>query len=97
MSVMVTIEAPTKSEKLEEFLGFLKEGLVATRSFKGCQKVDTYVDHERSSVFLVELWDSLQDQEAYMAWRVDTGLLEAISPFLSASLIVRSFEIKEDV
>ena len=97
MSVMVTVELPTKRDKLGEFLNLLKEALVTTRGFKGCQKVDTFVDEDKPSILLVELWDAPKDQEAYMAWRLETGLLETIAPFISEDPIIRSFEIREDV
>tara|TARA_Y100001949_G_C15754232_1_gene229232 strand:+ start:83 stop:217 length:135 start_codon:yes stop_codon:yes gene_type:complete len=36
MSVMITIEMPVIPEKLEEYLGILKQALVDTRAYKGC-------------------------------------------------------------
>ena len=70
---------------------------MATRGFIGCQKVGTFVDEDKPSIFLVELWDTLKDQEAYMAWRLETGLLETIAPFILEDPIIRSFEIRKDV
>ena len=75
MSVMITLEMPVKPDMLEDYLNILKEALVETRAYKGCKSVTTLVDKETSSVVLVEEWDSAEDQQAYMAWRVETCLL----------------------
>ena len=54
MSVMITIEMPVIPEKLEEYLGILKQALVDTRVYIGCQSVATYVEQANSNVVLVE-------------------------------------------
>ena len=46
MSVMITLEMPIKSEKLEEYLGIMKQALVDTRNYKGCESVESYVEKE---------------------------------------------------
>ena len=76
MSVMVTLEMPIKSEKLEEYLGIMKQALVDTRNYEGCESVETHVETGKSVVCLVERWNSVEDQQAYMSWRMETGLLE---------------------
>ena len=97
MSVMITIEMPVIPEKLEEYLGILKQALVDTRAYKGCQSVATYVEQTNSNVVLVEEWDSVEDQQAYMSWRAETGLLDAIAPFMQGELIQRTFDFQSDV
>ncbi len=97
MSVMITIEMPVIPEKLEEYLGILKQALVDTRAYKGCQSVATYVEQANSNVVLVEEWDSVEDQQAYMSWRAETGLLDAIVPFMRGELVQRTFDLKSDV
>ena len=76
MSVMITLEMPVKPDVLEDYLNILKGALVETRSYKGCRSVTTLVDQETSSIVLVEEWDSAEDQQAYIAWRVETGLID---------------------
>ena len=94
---MVTLEMPVKPEMLEDYLNILKGALVETRSYKGCKSVTTLVDQETSSVVLVEEWDSTEDQQAYMAWRMETGLIDAISPFMQGELVTRSYDLKTEV
>ena len=97
MSVMITLEMPVKPDMLEDYLNILKEALVETRDYKGCKSVTTLVDKETSSVVLVEEWDSAEDQQAYMAWRVETGLIEAVAPFMQGELATRTYDIKSEV
>ena len=97
MSVMITLEMPVKPEMLEDYLNILKGALVETRNYKGCRSVTTLVDQETSSVVLVEEWDSVDDQQAYMAWRMETGLIDAIGPFMQGELVTRTFDLKTEV
>jgi len=97
MSVMITLEMPVKPDMLEEYLNILKGALVETRSYKGCISVTTLVDQETSSVLLIEEWDSVEDQQAYIAWRIETGLIDAISPFMQSELVTRTFDLKAEI
>jgi quinol monooxygenase YgiN len=61
--------------------------LVDTRVFDGCRSVETFVDQDDPDfVMLVEEWESRPDYERYMAWRVETGLLEMLKPILATPL-----------
>ena len=97
MSVMITLEMPVKPEMLEDYLHILKGALVETRSYKGCRSVTTLVDQETSSIVLVEEWDSAEDQQAYIAWRVETGLIDAIAPFMQGELVTRTYDLKTEI
>ena len=97
MSVMITLEMPVKPDMLEDYLNILKGALAETRSYKGCRSVTTLVDQETSSVVLVEEWDSVEDQQAYMAWRVETGLIDAIAPFMQGELVTRTYDLKTEI
>ena len=44
MSVMVSLELPAKPECLSEFLDVMREALVDTRAYDGCEKVETFVE-----------------------------------------------------
>ena len=97
MSVMVILEMPVKPDMLEDYLNILKGALVETRDYKGCRSVTTLVDQETSSVVLVEEWDSVEDQQAYMAWSVETGLIDAIAPFMQGELVTRTYDLKTEI
>ena len=97
MSVMVTLEIPVHKERLEDFLDVLREALKETRVYEGCQKVETFVEMDTGSVVLVELWETAEHHQAYLNWRIDTGLTEALSDFLAGELKPRTFAIRDDV
>ena len=97
MSVMVTLEIPVHKEKLEGFLDVLREALKETRAYEGCQDVETFVEMETGNVMLVELWETAEHQQAYLNWRIETGLTEALSDFLAGELKPRTFVIRGDV
>ena len=86
MSVMITVEFKIKPEKLDEAFEEMQEGLPATRNFQGCQRIDSYFDKKNSSLFLVEFWDSLEDQRKYLKWRLaDSG--ESVNNSIEANLV----------
>jgi len=97
MNVLVTLEMPVKPEMLEDYLGVLKEALVETRAYDGCISVATYVDRETSAVLLVEEWETAEHQQAYMAWRVETGLIEAVGPFMQGELTIKTLDPRPEV
>ena len=97
MSVMITLEMPVKPDMLEDYLNILKGALVETRSYKGCRSVTTLIDQETSSIVLLEEWDSAEDQQAYIAWRVETGLIDAIAPFMQGELVTRTYDLKTEI
>ena len=97
MSVMVTVEWPAKSKTLSEFLDVLKQALVATRAYDGCENVQTYVEKSTGSVLLVEVWATEEHRQAYLKWRMETGLRDAMAGYLDGAPIARIFHIKSDV
>ena len=52
---------------------------------------------ETGNVVLVELWETAEHQQAYLNWRIETGLTEALSDFLAGELKPRTFVIRDDV
>ena len=94
---MVTVEWPAKPETLSEFLEILRQALVDTRAYEGCENVQTFLEESTGSVLLVELWDTGEHQQAYMNWRMETGLMDAIGGYLNSVPVVRTFCIRSDV
>lgn len=61
----------------QAFQSFLAEILSDTRKARGCRFSKTYVGKEGSGEFLLlQEWESPEDQQAYMAWRESTGVLQ---------------------
>jgi quinol monooxygenase YgiN len=97
MSVLVNLEIPVKNERIEDFFNYLSDVLVDTRAYKGCIRLETYHEIEKSTVLLIEEWEKIEYQEAYMHWRTETGLVEALSEFLDGELIIKKYFPKKDV
>ena len=97
MSVLVNLEIPVKKERIEDFFNYLRDILVDTRAYEGCIRLDTYHEMENSKVLLIEEWEKIENQESYMQWRIETGLVEALTEFLDGELIIKKYSPKRDV
>ena len=97
MSVLVNLEIPVKKERIEDFFDYLRDILVDTRAYEGCIRLDTYHEMENSKVLLIEEWEKKENQESYMQWRIETGLVEALTEFLDGELIIKKYYPKRDV
>ena len=68
-------------EYLKTILPMLKD----TRAFEGCESVEAYTDEDQPDmVFLWEKWASRELQEAYLAWRIETGTLAEMDRFMAS-------------
>ena len=97
MSVLVNLEIPVKKERIEDFFNYLRDILVDTRAYEGCIRLETYHEMENSKVLLIEEWEKIENQESYMQWRTETGLVEALEEFLDGELIIKKYYPKRDV
>ena len=97
MSVLVNLEIPVKKDRIEDFFDYLRDILVDTRAYEGCIRLDTYHEMENSKVLLIEEWEKIENQESYMQWRNETGLVEALTEFLDGELIIKKYYPKRDV
>ena len=87
MSQKVHVVFPCQEGKGAELIGVLKEALVDTRAWQGCQSIEVYTNADApDDVILWETFDQRSDHEAYFAWRVETLLPAALSPVLRGDL-----------
>ena len=64
-----------------------------TRAFDGCTSVETYVDSDNpDTIMLIEEWESRNQQEAYLGWRVESGMIEMLAPVLAEPFEMHYFE-----
>ena len=69
--------------KREEFFELLLAALADTRAFEECESVETYVDQDNPDhIYLWEKWATRAHYEAYLAWWMETGMLDSIAPFM---------------
>jgi len=97
MAVMVTVEFKLKPEAVDTMVAGMQQALPETRAFKGCQEVKTYLDEANHIMLLVEFWDRSEDQQAYLAWRQETGSLAGLVDLLVAPPEFRTYAIRDDV
>lgn len=84
MSVIVTALFPTKVEASDNFYDTLVSVLPETRAYDGCIGVTPHRDlDDASRILLIEEWESREHYLAYLQWRVETGLIDAIGPMLA--------------
>lgn len=85
MAHTVMVDWNCKLGKGRELLELLSSALIATRAYAGCRSVETYVDQDNPNVIVLwEKWDDRPSQEAYLAWRVSTGMVETLDPHLAS-------------
>jgi heme oxygenase (mycobilin-producing) len=90
MSVTATLELRLKAEDLEQSYAIVHETLAATRAFDGNLGVDVLIDNtDPTHLLVVESWRSIEDDNAYRAWRAtdagksDLGSVLAGAPVLT--------------
>ena len=67
------------------FLPGLLEALADTRAFEGCESVETYTDAENPDrIILWEEWAAREHQEAYLAWRAETGMMDQMAQIMAS-------------
>jgi quinol monooxygenase YgiN len=64
-----------------------------TRAFDGCISVETYVDADNpDTITLIEEWESKAQQETYLGWRIENGMIDMLGPVLAEPLEMRYLE-----
>ena len=67
--------------------------LADTRKYDGCQGVETFNNQDDpNQLVLVEKWESRQHYEAYLAWRTESGALDAVVSMTSGAPSIRYFD-----
>ena len=82
MENLVIVSFPAKAETLNSLKEAHKSALTDTRAFDGCISVDTYIEQSTNTIHLIEDWKTLEHQQKYLEWRVQTGLLDMLDPLL---------------
>lgn len=99
MSHTAVVEFPCNDGQGAGLLETLKGALVDTRAFAGNEGIETYSDPDNPDlVVLWEKWATRADYEAYLAWRMETGLMDVLAPFMDTSnLRIVHLQAHEDV
>jgi quinol monooxygenase YgiN len=79
VSVRVILELNLKPEMAEAVKGGMKDTLVDTRAFEGCEGISVIENQDNpTQVLLLERWETREHYEAYLKWRTDRGDMDGI-------------------
>ena len=100
MSQTVHALFPCRAGKGAELLAILgsDQGLVAPRAFEGCESIEAYADADNpDTIVLWEKFATRANHEAYLAWRIETGMLDMLGSILASDLQVTYLDDHPDV
>ena len=84
MSHTVVLEISCKEGMGPAVLEGLLVSLVDTRAYEGAELIEAYVDADNPDLlFIWEKWATRGNQEAYMAWRMETGALDGLADVIT--------------
>jgi quinol monooxygenase YgiN len=97
MPVTVTLELRLKPESVPAAREVMHRALKDTRAFDGNLGTDVLVDSDDEAHWLIyELWETVEHDEAYRAFRAGEGKLTELPPLL-ASPPVKTRYVTTDV
>lgn len=86
MSHTAVVEFPCNPGQGAALLETLRAALVDTRAFDGNEAIEVYSSQEDpDTVLLWEKWAAKANYDAYLAWRMETGLMDVLAPFMDTS------------
>jgi quinol monooxygenase YgiN len=85
MPITVLLELRFKAESLSEATEVFRRELVKTRAFDGNLVTDVLVDSlDETHWIIYELWESVEHDDAYRAFRAGDGKITDLPPLLAA-------------
>lgn len=79
----VLVEFPVKPEQRDAFIQELHGILPATRDWEGCLVAEVWTTSEDpDKVWIYEEWTHRGAQEAYVAWRGESGTTAHLGPYI---------------
>ena len=93
MSIIVVAEFPMTEQGAQDLIDWSKsdDGYVITRQHKGFEDIRTFLAEDKKTVYLYEKWDSKEDHQAYLNFRVENGLMDFLNPRLDGDFKVTYF------
>jgi quinol monooxygenase YgiN len=85
MTVTVTLELRFKPEEVAAGRELMGRTLQVTRAFDGNVRTDVLVDADDEAHWLIyEIWESVEADDAYRAFRAGEGKVTQLPPLLAA-------------
>jgi quinol monooxygenase YgiN len=85
MAVTVLLELRLKPEAVAAARDLMRRTLQVTRAFEGNLRTDVLVDEDDEAHWIIyEIWDTVEHDEAYRAFRAGPGKVTELPPLLAA-------------
>ncbi|MGA7055447.1 MAG: antibiotic biosynthesis monooxygenase [Mycobacterium sp.] len=85
MAVTVLLEFKLKPDAVPAARDLMRRTLEVTRAFDGNLGIDVLVDEDDEAHWIIyELWDTIEHDEAYRAFRAGEGKVTELPPLLAA-------------
>jgi len=86
MAVTVLLELKFKPEAVPTARDLMSRTLKTTRAFDGNLRTEVLVDEDDNAHWIIyELWDTIEHDEAYRAFRAGEGKVTELPPLLAAT------------
>ncbi|MDA0231619.1 MAG: antibiotic biosynthesis monooxygenase [Proteobacteria bacterium] len=96
MAVTILLEVKAKKGTGNDLLATMKAILPDTRSYDGCISLNVYQNQDDSDVIaLAENFESKAHYEKYVAWRVETGVMQQLGDALAEPPSIRFFDLTD--
>ena len=73
--IYVIAKCPCHEEGASKLIDFLKsdDGFSVTRTHKGFKHIELLVEEDNKTIWLYEQWETKEDHQTYLNWRMETG------------------------
>ncbi|MCE2493566.1 MAG: antibiotic biosynthesis monooxygenase [Alphaproteobacteria bacterium] len=96
MAVRVILEVQAKPGTGDEVVAFFRSILPETRAYEGCTSVDALQNSDDAdNMVVVEVWDSHEQYEEYLAWRRERGTSDRLKQILAEPPSIRHFDVAD--
>ena len=82
MSVVVELTLKAKEDQYTKLVETMQAILPDTAKFEGAELISCSSDDETMTVKIWEVWDKIESQQAYFAWRTERGEIDALVSML---------------
>ncbi len=92
MSVIVQLTVKAQPGKYQELYGTWVAILPDTAKANGALHISCSADPENHEFRVWEIWETIEDQKAYMSWRMDRGDIDKLGTMLAGPPKVETLE-----
>ena len=96
MAARVILDVRAKPGTGDELVTFFRSILPETRACEGCTSVDALRNSDDAdNVVLVEVWETREQYEQYLAWQRERGTSDRLMEALAEPPIIRHFDVTD--